>query len=288
VCPYCGIRAQRHDFLTAAQQLYVAQYCERLRQALGAATDGDHIMDMDAVTDAVGKDAAKPPFYYVEQSQQNQFTCNACGEFNDILGTFGYCSVCGTRNDLQELETHTIPELRSRIDAGGPYEAGVTDAVAAFDSFTSQYVKQLVRLVPLTSVRRARLENMRFQNVNRTADEIKATFDIHILGGLNPEDVKFAALMFHRRHVYEHNGGEADEKYIADSGDASVRPKQALHETQESAHRIAGVVLKMARNLHRGFHEIIPPEEGPIQFHAKLAVPRAEAKRLCNGETVSA
>ena len=70
--------------------------------------------------------------------------------------------------------------------------------------------------------------------------------------------------MFHRRHVYEHNAGEADEKYIAESGDTSVRLKQSLRETQGTAHRIAGLVLKIAKNLHSGFHEIIPVDEGPI------------------------
>ena len=59
---------------------------------------------MDAVADAAGKETDKPPFYYAEESQQNQFLCEACGSFNDILGKFGYCSVCGTRNDLQELD----------------------------------------------------------------------------------------------------------------------------------------------------------------------------------------
>ena len=90
-----------------------------------------------------------------------------------------------------------------------------------------------------------------------------------ILAGLNPGDVAFGKLMFHRRHVYEHNAGEADEKYIADSGDTSVRPKQALRETQESAHRIAGLVARMAENLHRDFHQILPPEESHIPKHMR-------------------
>jgi hypothetical protein len=89
---------------------------------------------MDAVAEAVGKDGENPPFYYAEQSQQNKFTCDACGAANDILGTFGYCSGCGTRNDLQELEGKIIPGLRERINAGGPHEACAKDAVTAFDS----------------------------------------------------------------------------------------------------------------------------------------------------------
>jgi hypothetical protein len=71
--------------------------------------------------------------------------------------------------------------------------------------------------------------------------------------------------MFHRRHVYEHNGGEVDEKYLKDSGDTSVRLKQAIRETQASAHRLTGLVAKMANNLHSSFHDIFAPEQGPIE-----------------------
>jgi hypothetical protein len=85
---------------------------------------------------------------------------------------------------------------------------------------------------------------------------LKSVFEIDILEGLNSEDVAFAKLTFHRRHVYEHLGGEADEKYIAESGDSSVRVKQALGETKKSAHRFTSVMRKMVRNLHDGFHEI--------------------------------
>ena len=55
-------------------------------------------------------------------------------------------------------------------------------------------------------------------------EELKGTFDIDILRGFDPSDVAFAKLMFHRRHVYEHNGGEADGKYIADSGGGRFPP----------------------------------------------------------------
>ena len=204
-------------------------------------------------------------FYYAEESQQNKFTCNACGASNDILGRFGYCSTCGTRNDLQELSDKTIPALRTRINSGGPHEACVKDAVSEFDSFVGVCVTQLVKHVRMTPARRNRLENRRFHNLEVVAADLKEILDFDILDGMTVDDIEFAKLMFHRRHVYEHKGGEADEKYIADSGDNSVRVKQLLHETVESAHRIAGLVLKMATNLHRGFHEIFPPDEEPIK-----------------------
>jgi hypothetical protein len=268
VCPYCAARHFGHELLTKAQRSYVEQYCVRLREALDAEVDGDHLIDLDAVADAIGA-VEKPPFYYAEQSQQNKFTCDACGQFNDILGTFGYCSHCGTRNDLQELESKAIPSLRARVNSGGPYEACAKDAVATFDTFAGSYARQLARLVPMKPHRAERLYKYRFFDLRRSAAELDNWFDIDLFEAIKADDVDFVILMFHRRHVYEHLGGEADEKYIADSGDVAVRPKQALRETQESLHRLIAIIARMATNLHNGFHEIIPPEREPIEWYEK-------------------
>jgi hypothetical protein len=44
MCPYCAVRGDRHLFLTEAQERYVDQYCQRLRQALEAEEDGKHVI----------------------------------------------------------------------------------------------------------------------------------------------------------------------------------------------------------------------------------------------------
>jgi DNA-directed RNA polymerase subunit RPC12/RpoP len=194
----------------------------------------------------------KPPFYYAEESQQNQFKCVACGRIVDILGKFGYCSHCGTRTDLQKLEK-TLDAIRVRINApDARREDCVRDAVSAFDSFVGQYVRELVMHIPLTQARKNRLESTRFHNVNAVGDELENTFDIDIFAGVDAKDQKFAASMSLRRHVCEHNGGEVDQEYLDQSGYTSVRLKQALREDQEFAHRTVGVVMRLARNLHNG------------------------------------
>lgn len=260
ICPYCAYRVdERFHFLTSAQHRYVKQYCDVLHQALESGVCGNHEIDMDAVADATGKEEPKPAFYYAEESQQNLFVCSSCGARADVLGTYAYCPSCGTRNDLAELEAN-IQRLRDRINAGGPYESYVRDAVSLFDSFATQCGDQLRKRVPLTNARRSRLERARFHALDAATELFRSMFDVDLLTGLNDDDVRFATLMFHRRHVYEHKGGEADEKYIAESGD-NVRPKQALRETQESAHRIATLVVRLARNLHEGFHDLFPPRE---------------------------
>ncbi|MGO9139738.1 MAG: hypothetical protein ACLP9S_05250 [Syntrophales bacterium] len=121
------------------------------------------------MAEAAGKDCEKPAFFYAEERQQNLFKCEACGESNDVLGTYAYCSLRGTRNDLQELEK-TVQALRDRINASGPYEIYVKEAVAAFDSFAGQYAKQLLARVPLTPTRKARLEKAHFHSLETVSD----------------------------------------------------------------------------------------------------------------------
>jgi predicted ATP-dependent serine protease len=109
------------------------------------------------VTDAPDS-VEQPPFYYAEESQQNKFNCRECNCVVDIRGWFGYCSCCGTRNDLQELELKTLATIRERINTQEVREDCVRDAVAAFDLFIGQYVKQLVNRVPMTQTQTNRLE----------------------------------------------------------------------------------------------------------------------------------
>ncbi len=65
-------------------------------------------------------------------------------------------------------------------------------------------------------------------------------FDIDPMRGISDEDAKFAAKMFSRRHVYEHNAEVADQKYLDESGDDSVRVGQAIRETSANATRSIG------------------------------------------------
>jgi hypothetical protein len=271
-CPYCGVRGDTHNFLTEGQRRYVRTCCELIEQAIQSDTDGEHIVDMDQVADAVGKDIKKPDFYYAEESQQNKFVCEVCGGLNDILGRYGYCSCCGTHNGLQEL-TKEINRIRDRLKNSIEYEACARDGVAAFDSFARQFSKQFADRIPMIPAREKEWERKLFHQLKSCVESVQSVFGINLFKGFEQGDMDFAILMFHRRHVYEHNGGEADQKYIDDSGDTSVRPKQALHETKETASRVAEVVLKMARNFHEGFHLIFPPEAKAIKLLSRYKKP---------------
>jgi hypothetical protein len=273
-CPYCGLRVASHSFLTEGQLKYVNACCELTEKAIQSESDGEHVIDMDSVADAVGKEGVKPKFYYAEKSQQNKYKCSACSESNDILGRYGYCSGCGTHNGLSELE-QDLSSVRDRINTGQQYEACVKDAVSAFDSYARQIAKQLAIRIPMTPKRRKEWEKKLFHNLKHCAEALGTIFDINVFFKLKQDDIDFAILMFCRRHVYEHNGGEVDEKYIRDSGDTSVRAKQVIRESRETALRIADLVIAMGQNMHNGFHEIFPAEEAPLRIERQ----RAEQKR---------
>ena len=245
--------------------------CHLIAEAFDAQDDGEKTIDMDAAVDAAARKTETPKFYYAEQSQQTRFNCSACGQWNDILGRFGYCSSCGTRNDLGQLDS-VVAAVRTRINNTGEdgLNSCVRDLVSAFDTMAQQYAKQLTNNVPLTSRRRAKFEGRRFHDLRRCAEDFREAFDINMLEGLDENEVKFAVIMFERRHVYEHKGGEADEAYIEKTGDTSVRPKQIIRETSENSHRLANIVRRLGRNLHEAFHELFPPENAPIDLKKQM------------------
>ncbi|MES2126548.1 MAG: hypothetical protein V4463_04695 [Pseudomonadota bacterium] len=279
-CPYCALTTASHQFLSVAQRKYVAHYCETLDNALGEIENGECTIDMDLVADSVEKaDDEKPSFYVSEKSQQRKFICPACNEFNDILGRYGYCSACGTRSDLQDFEDQ-ITAIRAQLTTGGqPPENLLRSAISAFDSLVGQYAKELARLVPMTKSRRSRLEDRRFHDLNRIRTELKEWFDIDIASGIKVTEINFAATCFHRRHIYEHHGGEVTTKYLEDSGDKTVTLKQALHEKPEDMHILLGTLIKLAKNLHNGFHELFPPSEQPIKAHKEKVERIAQWKK---------
>jgi hypothetical protein len=264
-CPYCGQWAESYQFLSNAQRRYVRHYCEVLRKALEDESDHTVSIDMDAVADAVGREGEKPSFYVSEESQQHKFTCAACDEFNDILGQFGFCSLCGTRNDLSVFENQTVPAIRDQLKNGDPPENCLRDGVSAFDTFIAQYAKQLAVHVRMTKRRKDRLLNHSFHDITDIRSLFRDWFDIDVCHGMKDEEYRSVCIRFLRRHLYEHNGGQVDQKYLDNSGETKVKRGQRLHETQGDTHDLLGSLVKMARNIHSGFHDLLPPVQGPIK-----------------------
>lgn len=273
-CPYCGTEGEWFQFLSKAQQAYVHFYCQRWAQAetveIGQAVE----IDMDEVADATMNRTTKPAFYISEERQQTKLICSACGEFNDLLGRFGFCSCCRTRNDFQVFAEESIPAIRGRLDDGAPPENCLRDAVSAFDALLNQYALQLASHVPMSPARVDAMTNNTFRSLDDRATAYANWFDIDLRAGISQSDWNAAVRHIFRRHLYEHNGGVVDAKYLARTSDPSVRLGQHISETPQSIHPFLATLVSIAKRLHDGFHTLIATRSEPIKHHQE-----AQARR---------
>ncbi len=269
-CPYCGVRAESYHFLTPPQKSYISHYIESLLAAIHEAEPGstrEVVIDMDALADSI-TDEPRPDFYYTSTAQQTEFRCSACNSYNDIRGKYGYCSSCGWRNSA-EFQRAALEQIRDRLvkDEVSSSDA-VKQSVSEFDSAARDYVDQLIARVPMKESRRSQLERLLFHNLDKFENLLTDCFDINLLRGMST-DRAFIKKMFLRRHVYEHDGGVATQRYVDDSGDSNIEKGDLIRETAENAHKLIGGLNRMISTFENDFQEIFEPEQYCIEVEKK-------------------
>ena len=276
-CPYCGLRNQGYKFLTPPQRAYVKHYVDTLFTAIHnveAGSEAEVEIDMDKLADAV-PDEPRPDFYYTSTTQQTQFYCSACNCFNDVRGRYAYCASCGWRNDLAVLKAALVG-IRERMNEKKlePAEA-LKQAISEFDSVGRDFVAQLATRTPMKESRRKRAQKLLFHNIDGIQALLEPAFDIDVLRGF-ADRRDFIRMMFHRRHVYEHDGGVATAFYVAESGDPDAEEGILIRESRENVHKLIGLLERMSENIETDFHEIFPPESFCIEIErrrrARMAV----------------
>ena len=80
------------------------------------------------------------------------------------------------------------------------------------------------------------------------------------------DDRDFVKKMFFRRHVYEHDGGVATQRYVEESGDSSIEKGDLIRETAENAHRLIGCLNRLISTFESDFHEMFEPEAFCIEI----------------------
>ncbi len=268
-CPHCGHREAAHKFLTEAQKRYVTAYVNTIVDAMQKQMDPDStqeiVVDMDALADQSVAEL-RTDFYYAAESQQTRYNCNHCNEFNDIRGLYGYCAACGWRNNRQMI-AGSLDGERVRLNAGSnPAEQVVRNVISQFDACCRDLTRQIASRIPMKSARAADLCRAAFHDIDASViSTLKTMFEIDLLRGLTA-DLAFLRRAFHRRHVFEHNAGVADERYVRESGDAQAKIGVLLRETKESANRLVGCVNRMIENFDCDFHEVFLPNQKAIEL----------------------
>ncbi|MCF1493983.1 hypothetical protein GOZ83_04415 [Agrobacterium vitis] len=146
-------------------------------------------------------------------------------------------------------------------------DAVVSHAVSAFDASCRDMINQLKKRIPMKPARMKRLKRLIFHDIeSATFNEVKAAFEVDLLRGIDSQTTAFLKMMLERRHVYEHNGGVADDRYLEKSGDDSWRVGDLIRETDSNAHQLLSTLPILAQNLHDDFHEIFTLTEWPVKY----------------------
>lgn len=278
-CPYCGLRTAAFQFLTPAQRMFLAHLAQTLESELAApdenGTERQVEIDMASIVKQ-SEDEPKPEFYYASQTQQTRYNCDHCGEFNDIRGLYGYCAACGWRNNIQVLSAR-LSEIRDGLNDGQTRpENALGQAVSAFDAACRDFISQISRRIPMKAARKEELSRLVFHDLeSETFRRMKQFFDLDPLRGIQEKDINFVKLMMERRHVYEHNSGVVDRRYVERSGDNGAVEGNLLREDRENVHRLIGQLSRMANNVDKDFHEIFTPTKWPIEHHEDMKRRRA-------------
>jgi hypothetical protein len=258
--------------MTLSQRNYVVHYIRTLIGGLDEEmqpnTEREFVIDMDA-TVSMGTDRPRPNFYYAAETQQTHYRCEKCADFNDIRGRFGYCASCGWRNNLTSLKAF-LAGLRENLNGQRiTPEHGLRTAISEFDACCRDFTQQLAKRIPMKPSRRATFERFVFHDVDSpTVAALKSMLDIDLLKDVG-NDVGFLKMMMQRRHIFEHNGGVADARYVRESGDSDGREGILIREVAANVHRLINGLARMSENFDTQFHEIFPPTDWPISHHRR-------------------
>lgn len=167
---------------------------------------------------------------------------------------------------LSELQRVALEKIRERLVSGelSPSDV-VKQSVSEFDSAARDYVDQLITHVPMKVSRKNQLERLLFHNLDKFEELLANCFDIDLLHGMSA-DRAFVKKMFFRRHVYEHDGGVATQRYVEESGDVVLAKGDLIRETADNAHKLIGCLNRMISTFESDFQELYKPDAFCIEI----------------------
>ena len=144
--------------------------------------------------------------------------------------------------------------IRDRHDREVEWEK-LTRCVSDFESLANQIRNQLSTL-PATSKRKTAIKSLNFQNVIAAAKELDKWYGFDFLEGISKSDRSFLHLHFNRRHLFTHNAGRVDKRYIEITKDETVRLNQVLRVKSKEIDRLIKLLRQLGRKLIYGYESI--------------------------------
>jgi len=262
-CPYCGHTAGQDHFWTKEQIEYAKSVA--VRKIADALHKDLKNLEFDhkpkgafgiGISMKVKPGRPTPIHYYREKQLETEVVCVNCTLRYSVYGVFAFCPDCGQHNSLQILDKN-LEVVGKMLDLAAEAEKDLAeklvenaleDCVSAFDGFG----RELCRVHANRAQNPARVEKMRFQNLEGAKSNVLDAFGIDLSGELEPDEWRAAVVGFQRRHLVAHKTGVVDQDYITKTGDPRAVVGRKIGIAADEVRHLARVISKLALRLSDG------------------------------------
>jgi hypothetical protein len=207
-CPYCGELFNKNELWTQDQLGFAKAKAieESTAYIMGKADEifkNAFINTKNVTYKSSGtyqKKYVAPP---VEKKMDIEIECSNCNAKFQVYGTFGYCPCCKYDNILIYDTNIAIlfQEINSTLDKNRALRHAYNDLVSTFEDFCKK--------------KNRTGKSYNFQNLDIAADFFKSVFSKDIFAKISNSENGTIKRFFQKRHVYQHNHGIIDQKYIS-------------------------------------------------------------------------
>lgn len=249
-CPYCACHGQHFEFLTENQKEFVEVYSLLSLQAI---LEGkEQVMDIESIASNLSSNEP-PKWAYAEEHQQSFYRCPNCRSAYDILGEFGGCPWCEQRNSFQVF-TAKIDQIFYDIETGNILlRDALIDVVSIFEAMSKDLQVSLLRKYTNND---SKIKRMNFQRIFQASEILKEVLGFDLFFDVPEECLMVINRMFSKRHLFVHNAGRADAKYLSQTGD-SVRLHQTIGVGKDEFDALTNSLLTVALRLVEYSHSLI-------------------------------
>lgn len=233
-CPSCGFKEFGNKMFTEEQMEYaksiimqdVMGYINNEMKKFEVKPDRNALFSI-GISYTPGKVEIRD---YVEEELKKSVTCEKCNREFSIYSASAFCPFCGPRNPLiifnqnsdlaikfVNLQNMITGSDKSDLEEHGIFEKLIEKSLDTMVTAFETYCKSKYTAVITTSTAESEYEVLRrirnsFQNLNETEKLLK-NFKVNLRDILGTQ-FDFVYNCFEKRHVFIHNSGIIDQKFI--------------------------------------------------------------------------
>ena len=194
------------------------------------------------------------------EEMEQKIQCDKCGARYAVVGAAFYCPCCG-KNSAKQIFNNTIEKVKAKIENLPLIRSEISknnkdDAVRICNSLLESSVSDLV--VALQKLCEAVYPTMKgsvktnqneFQRIDESNNLWKNVCGYGYSDWLSTKEYSLLKKYFQQRHVFQHNDGVVDQKYIDKSQDKTYLVGQRLIVNESDIRTFSEIISKVGKEI---------------------------------------